>query len=86
MKFTASTRLPISALGPLAKLKEHYACGPLLELDEAQRAMLEEFDDLYPAEKLRVANAALSTRRDHITGADLFALERRPAETEAQAA
>ena len=48
MKFAAGTRLPLSAVTPLARLKERYDCGPCAALDRSQRAMLEAFDTLYP--------------------------------------
>ena len=86
MKFESGTQLPISALGPLAKLKERYQCGPLVSLDEAQRAMLEAFDELYPAEKLCVVHAALNAGRSCISGAQLFALAPKPAAIEEHAA
>ena len=85
MRFTAATQIPLEALGPLAALKERYSCGPRIELDAAQRAMLEAVDELYPTQKLRIAHAALTAGRDYIIGADIFALAQKAAGTEEHA-
>ena len=74
MIFTATTQVPLSALTTLARLKERYACGPCMDLDESQRALLDAFETLYPGEKLRLLHAALNARRVYITGADVLAL------------
>jgi hypothetical protein len=80
MRFTAATQVPFTAITSLARLKEKYACGPRLDLDEPQRVLLEAFENLYPAEKLMLVHVALDAGRVYITGTDVFALAPRPIE------
>lgn len=68
-RFAASTRVPVVAL----------TCGPRVGLDDAQRALVDEFDELYPFEKLSVLRSAFRAGRLDVVGADLFALAQKRA-------
>jgi hypothetical protein len=82
MKFMETTRLPLSALTTLARLKERYACGPRVDLDALESALLDAFETLYPGEKLRVLHGALNAGRTYITGSDVLAFVPRTAAIE----
>jgi hypothetical protein len=73
MKFRAGTQIPIASLTFLSRLKHRYACGPILNFDDEQLALLDAYDALYPVEKLRAMHAAIKAGRGFVTGADVFA-------------
>jgi hypothetical protein len=66
-----STRLPFACLSLDALLKARYDCGPILDLDGAQRALLQGFLDLYPYEQYRVRRIAEKAGREYVVGSDL---------------
>jgi hypothetical protein len=73
MKFRAGTQIPIASLTFLSRLKQRYACGPILDYDAEQLALLDAYDALYPVEKLRAMHTAIKAGREFVTGADVFA-------------
>jgi len=83
MRYTKQTALPVATLAPIERLKEKYACGVRVDLDESQLALLADFESMYPREKLDVLAKAERAGRAYVTGADLLAVAKDAIDREA---
>lgn len=71
-RFTHETKVPLTALTFLGKLKHRYECGPRWFLDGPQRVMLALYDTLNPIRKTELLLEAAEEGRDYLRGKEVI--------------